>query len=315
VHAKAEGFIANGYQRLLTFEVPGGGFSWFGSAPANKILTAYGLMEFSDMSRVYDVDPRLISRTQDWLASQQQEDGSWKPDTQFINEGATNRYNSDVLRITAYIAWSLKSTGYQGSAVERAKQFVEKHMMAKVDTYTLAIVANFAADYGADREFTRQAIQILLDARTEKDEQTWWNAEETSVYATGPSASVETTGLAVQALLQSGEASATARKALTYIASKKDAYGTWGTTQATIMALRALLTATEKGAADVRGTVVVLLNGKPAEKLELTPENNDLLHQFVFKNVDAQSALTVSAVRGKGRTCLSDRGKLLPSLG
>ena len=32
VHAKAEGFIANGYQRLLAFEVPGGGFSWFGSA-------------------------------------------------------------------------------------------------------------------------------------------------------------------------------------------------------------------------------------------------------------------------------------------
>ena len=47
VHAKAEGYIANGYQRLLTFEVPGGGFSWFGQAPANKILTSYGLMEFS----------------------------------------------------------------------------------------------------------------------------------------------------------------------------------------------------------------------------------------------------------------------------
>jgi uncharacterized protein YfaS (alpha-2-macroglobulin family) len=301
VHAKAEGFIANGYQRLLTFEVPGGGFSWFGNAPANKILTAYGLMEFYDMSRVHDVDPKLISRTQQWLASQQLEDGSWKPDTQFINEGATNRYNSDVLRITAYLAWALKDTGYQGPAVEKAKQFVEKHMTAKVDTYTLAVVANFAADYGADREFTRQAIQMLLDARTEKDEQVWWSAEETSVYATGPSAAVETTGLAVQALLQSGEASATARKALSYIASKKDAYGTWGTTQATIMALRALLTATEKGAADVRGTVVVLLNGKPAEKLELTPENNDLLHQFVFKNVDAQSASTVGLqFEGKG---------------
>jgi uncharacterized protein YfaS (alpha-2-macroglobulin family) len=301
VHAKAEGFIANGYQRLLTFEVPGGGFSWFGNAPANKILTAYGLMEFYDMSRVHDVDPKLISRTQQWLASQQREDGSWKPDTQFINEGATNRYNSDVLRITAYLAWALKDTGYQGPAVEKAKQFVEKHMAAKVDTYTLAVVANFAADYKDDREFTRQAIQMLLDARTEKDEQVWWSAEETSVYATGPSAAVETTGLAVQALLQSGEASGTARKALTYIASKKDAYGTWGTTQATIMALRALLTATEKGAADVRGTVVVLLNGTPAEKLELTPENNDLLHQFVFKNVDAQSASTVGLqFEGKG---------------
>jgi hypothetical protein len=49
------------------------------------------------------------------------------------------------------------------------------------------------------------------------------------------------------------------------------------------MALRALLLATEKGAADVRGTLEVLLNGKPVENLTLTPENNDLLHQFVFK--------------------------------
>src|SRR6202042_3385990 len=127
VHAKAEGFIATGYQRLLTFEVPGGGFSWFGQAPANKILTSYGLMEFSDMSKVHDVDPNLIQRTQQWLASQQQPDGSWKPDTNFINEGATNRFNTDVLRITAYIAWSLENTGYQGPAVEKAKQFIEKN--------------------------------------------------------------------------------------------------------------------------------------------------------------------------------------------
>jgi hypothetical protein len=301
VHAKAEGFIANGYQRLLTFEVPGGGFSWFGNAPANRILTAYGLMEFYDMSKVHDVDPKLISRTQEWLASQQQGDGSWKPDTQFINEGATNRYNSDVLRITAYIAWSLRNTGYHGQAVEKAKQFVEKHMTAKVDTYTLAVVANFATEYGTDREFTRQATQMLLDARTEKDELVLWTAEETSVYATGPSASVETTGLAVQALLKSGEASETARKALNYIVSKKDAYGTWGTTQATIMALRAILTSTEKGSADVRGTVVVLLNGQPAEKLELTPENNDLLHQFVFKNVSTEGVSKIGLqFEGKG---------------
>jgi len=301
VHAKAEGYIANGYQRLLTFEVPGGGFSWFGQVPANKILTAYGLMEFYDMSKVYDVDPKLIARTQQWLAGQQQADGSWKPDTSFINEGATNRFNSDVLRITAYIAWSLENTGYQGTAVEQAKQFVEKHMNAKMDAYTLAVLANFAVDYGQDREFTRQAMQLLLDARTEKDEQAWWSADETGVYSTGASASVETTGLAAQALLKWGEASGTARKAMSYIASKKDAGGTWGTTQATIMALRALLLATEKGAADTRGTLVVLLNGKPAEKLVLTPENNDLLHQFVFKGIDSQSASTVEIqFEGKG---------------
>src|SRR5437879_12004353 len=88
---------------------------------------------------------------------------------------------------------------------------------------------------------------------------------------------------------------------MTYIAAKKDASGMWSTTQATIMALRALLLASEKGAADVRGTLEVVLNGKTAERLVLTPENNDLLHQFVFKDVDAKGGNTVEIrFAGKG---------------
>jgi hypothetical protein len=301
VHAKAEGFIANGYQRLLTFEVPGGGFSWFGSAPANKILTAYGLMEFSDMSKVYDIDPKVISRTQQWLVGQQQPDGSWRPDASFINEGATNRYNNDLLRITAYIAWSLENTGYRGPAVEKANQFVVKHMGEKMDAYTLAVLANFAVDYGKDRDLAREAMKLLLNSATEKDDRVWWNTEETAVYATGTSASVETTGLALQALLKWGEAPGTARKALNYITAQKGASGTWGTTQATIMALRALLLATEKSSADVRGTSEVLLNGKPVDKIILTPENNDLLHQFVLTGIDPQKPNMVEIrFEGKG---------------
>jgi hypothetical protein len=67
------------------------------------------------------------------------------------------------------------------------------------------------------------------------------------------------------------------------------------------MALRALLLATEKGAADVRGTLQVLLNGETVEKLTLTPENNDLLHQFVLKRLEAKGANTVGIrFEGKG---------------
>lgn len=301
IHAKAEGFISNGYQRLLTFEVPGGGFSWFGNAPANKILTAYGLMEFYDMSKVHDVDPNLIARTQSWLAAQQQDGGSWKPDQQFINEGATNRYNTDVLRITAYLAWSLENTGYRGPAVERAKTYIEKHLRGKEDSYTLAVLANFAVDGGKDREFIREMMGRLLDARIENADEAWWNAEETAVYSTGASASVETTGLALQALLKWGESTNTARKALRFITAKKDAAGNWGTTQATIMALRALLLATEKGSADVRGTVEIVLNGKSVEQLVLNEENNDLLHQFVFRDLDPKGANTMEIkFEGKG---------------
>ena len=301
VHAKAEGYISNGYQRLLTFEVKSGGFSWFGEAPANKILTSYGLMEFSDMSKVYEVDARVIQRTQQWLASQQQADGSWKPDTQFINEGATNRYNTDVLRITAYIAWSLGNTGYQGPAAQKAREYIQKNLSEKADPYTLAVLANFAVDSGKDREFINRAMQMLLEARTEKGEQAWWTSEETGVYSTGTSATIETTGLAAQALLKWGQASGTTRKALAYITAKKDASGAWGSTQATIMALRALLLASEKGTSDLRGTVEIAINGKTAQKLVLNSENNDLFHQFVFNDFEGSDANAVEIrYDGKG---------------
>lgn len=293
VHAKAEGYIANGYQRLLTFEVPGGGFSWFGQAPANKILTAYGLMEFSDMAKVADVDPRVIERTAVWLASQQQADGSWKPDTYFINEGATNRFNSDEERIAAYLGWALANAGQQGEAVEKAERYVEEHESGTQDAYTLAVIANFAVEYGKDREFTRRAMEGLLNARTEKGEQDWWSAQETGMYATGESAAIETTGLATQALLKWGQASETARKALAYLTAHKEASGTWGTTQATIMALRALLLATQLSASDVRGGLAVMVDGKEVESLQLTAENNDLLHQFVLKGIDGREARDV----------------------
>ncbi len=310
IHAKAEGFIANGYQRLLTFEVAGGGFSWFGSAPANKILTAYGLMEFGDMAKVYDVDSRLIARTQQWLAGQQQPDGSWKPDANFINEGATNRYNSEALRIAAYLGWSLENTGYRGPAVDRAKSFVESQMgSAKPDAYTLAVLSNFAADYAKDREFIHRTAQMLIAAATEKEDQAWWTSEETPMYATGSSAAVETTGLAVQALLKSGEGPATARKALAFLASKKDATGAWGSTQATIMALRAILLSTEKGAADTRGTVEITLNGRSVESLTLTADNNDLLHQFTLPAGASGSNAVALRFTGKGGLAYQVAGK------
>jgi hypothetical protein len=46
--------------------------------------------------------------------------------------------------------------------------FLLRPPVAKVDTYTLAVMANFAASYRPDREFARQAVQQLLEARVRK---------------------------------------------------------------------------------------------------------------------------------------------------
>ena len=41
------------------------------------MLTAYGLMEFTDMGQVSYVDPTLIERTANFIMSQQNGDGCW----------------------------------------------------------------------------------------------------------------------------------------------------------------------------------------------------------------------------------------------
>ncbi len=200
------------------------------------------------MSKVHDVDAKVIQRTQQWLAGQQQPDGSWKPDTAFINEGATNRYNSDVLRITAYIAWSLENTGYHGPAVEKARQFIEKHSEREGGRLHAGGARQFRRGLRqGSRVYSPQPCSCCSTRAPKKTNRPGGAPMKPASMPPAPAPAVETTGLAVQALLKWGEARGTARKALTYIASKKDASGAWGTTQATIMALRALLLSTEKG--------------------------------------------------------------------
>src|SRR5258707_13576575 len=74
---KAESFLSVGYQKLLTFERPGGGFDWWGSGEPLVWLSAYGLQEFNDMAKVWPVDKGVIERTQKWLRKQQGSDGTW----------------------------------------------------------------------------------------------------------------------------------------------------------------------------------------------------------------------------------------------
>jgi hypothetical protein len=73
IQLKAEALMSTGYQRLLTFEHKTGGYSWFGDQdPAPYLsVTAFGLMEFSDMAQVQQVDEAMMKRTHDWLVAQQ----------------------------------------------------------------------------------------------------------------------------------------------------------------------------------------------------------------------------------------------------
>ena len=67
---RAQALLDAGLKRLTTFECAEKGYEWFGGDPGHEALTAYGLMEFTEMSTVTNnVDPAMLVRTRAWLMS------------------------------------------------------------------------------------------------------------------------------------------------------------------------------------------------------------------------------------------------------
>lgn len=282
---KAEGFINAGYQRLVSYEVPGGGFEWFGKAPAHRILTAYGLMEFYDMSKVYEVDPAIITRTQQWLAKCQESDGSYKPAEGGIREGAIDKFTDSVFRATAYITWALASTEYKGPEVGKGIEYLKKHLDEMKDNYTIALTANTLAAVDPEDKATLNVVQALFEKRVEKDDVVYWPAQsETPTCGTGASADIEVTALAVQAFIRCGRNLDTVSKAINYLVKNKDAYGTWQSTQATIQALRAMLMAERGATAKSNANVEVIFNDQSISKIKIDESNSDVLQQIDAKD-------------------------------
>jgi uncharacterized protein YfaS (alpha-2-macroglobulin family) len=292
---KAEGFINAGYQRLVSYEVPGGGFEWFGKAPAHRILTAYGLMEFYDMSKVYEVDPAIISRTQQWLAKCQESDGSYKPSKGGIREGAINEFTDDVFRNTAYITWALASTGYEGPEISKGIEYLRKHLDDIKDNYTIALTANALAIVDPVDKTTLSVLQTLFEKRIEKEDVVYWPSQsETPTHGSGVAADIEVTALAVQAFIRSGRELGAVSKAITYLVKNKDAYGTWQSTQATIQALRAMLMAERGATARTNATVNVIFDQESISKLRVDENNNDVLQLVDLKNHTHKGENTVT---------------------
>jgi uncharacterized protein YfaS (alpha-2-macroglobulin family) len=280
VQLQAEQYVSTGYQRLLTFEVPGGGFSLFGQPPAEAFLTTYGLFEFHDMAQVYPVDEALIERTARWLLSRQAPDGTWS------ERGYSEHWQIDSeLPTTAYIAWALIEAGYANTPeVGRAIDYIREFALQEGNAYSLALAANALAAYDPRDGTARAVLDRLYEMRVVEGDVVYWTISGASFMgATGPSGSVETTALAAYALMQADVHADAVSGALSYLIQGKDSWGTWATTQATILSLKALLLSMEAGER-VQGpaTVRVSLNGERLQEITIDESNADVVHQVTF---------------------------------
>jgi MFS family permease len=305
---KAEEYINLGYQRLLTFEVVGGGFSLFGDVPADRMLTAYGLQEFADMSRVFPVDDDVLKRSANWLFSQQENDGSWQNDRGLVHESTWSALGNDRLPVTAYIAWSLVDAGFSDQAgTQKALDYVRENQNQATDAYVLALVTNalVSADLKSGSGMDSSTL-ALLERLAGMAKQSGGGAEWSSGVATftgseGVTGSIETTALAALAFLRSDTHPEMANAALTAILKSKDSYGTWYSTQATVLSLKALIESMRAGAEDVDADITITLNDGQTRKVSVDKANFDVVQlvQFDDINLGRENVVQVKA-SGKG---------------
>jgi hypothetical protein len=153
------------------------------------------------------------------------------------------------------------------------------------DPHVLALVCNalLAVDPRGDSARPYLARLDSLKRVSADGKLAWWEqprASCTMFYATGRAGSIETTALASLALFGGGRSPDTVRGALAWLAGQKDSAGAWHTTQATVLALKALIAGTGKPlGSGAERRFELLVDGRVVRSVVVPPDQADVLQQ------------------------------------
>ncbi len=245
--------LEKGYRRLIGFECETGGFEWFGNDPGHDALTAYGLMEFTDMAQVRHVDSAMLQRTRDWLLKQRDGKGGFERKTR-----TRHTWLAEPEVAYTYNTWALLEAGVDADLVEEVA-WVRRTAKATDNTYVMALAANVFSRAGE-----KEGEEHMLDklAGRQSDNGSLEGATVSVVGSGGESLRIETTSLAAIAWLRNPNYIQNVEKAIKYLAEVCKG-GRFGSTQSTILALRAIV-AYDKANVNpkTQGSLKLIVDGK-----------------------------------------------------
>ncbi len=251
---RSAGILETGYKRLLGFESPNGGFEWFGGDPGHDALTAYGLLEFSDMSQVRHVDGAMLKRTRAWMLDQRDGKGGYHRKTHTLHTWVT-----DPECANTYNTWALLESGINADLTTEV-QWVRDAGEKSSNTYVVALAANVLAKAG-DEEGLNHLLDKLAGSQTEDGSLN--GATQSVVGSGGEALAIETTALAVTAWLQNPSYAEQVEKSIKYLAEVCKA-GRFGSTQSTVLALRAIVAYdASRATPKAPGSVELIVDDKP----------------------------------------------------
>ncbi len=268
---KTHGTLDRGYKLLTGYETKQKGYEWFGQSPGHEALTAYGLMEFSDMAKVYDVDKKMVERTAEWLMSRRDGKGGFtRSSTALDSFGRANEATTN-----AYIMWALAEAKRIGQM--QAELAVQRELGESTkDPYLLALATNTSLLANPKGEGLAMAKRL---AAMQGADGAWSGAKESITMSGGESLAIETTAFAMLALIKAGnEYAAQIRSGAEYINKHRGGYGQWGNTQATILGLKALVAYSESARQMASGGKATLyVNGQAVKTIEFDKGRREAL--------------------------------------
>ncbi len=318
---KAQNFIGQGFQRFLTFEIKNGGFSYYAAPPMSPYLSAYGLMILYDTNKVYQIDSAVMERTKNAILASRRSDGSWPTNIQPLVEGSGPRIHDlrpdrhfgmiqrviaqsvpspQDLTTTAYITWALAEAGLTQAELSPSTAFLKGKLNEMKDPYTLALCANALLILDPKDSDAIDILNRLSTTNTTENNTTCWK-EGKSLYCTGTPAAIETTALVASALIKANMNPEIISRSLSYLTQAKSKNGLWHSTQATALALRALLASQDySGSFDVDLSGDITVNGARTDSFKVDEKNKELFLSFDLKK---------HVIKGKNSVNLDAKGK------
>lgn len=289
---KAINYISSGYQKLLTYEVSNekGGYSLYGRSPAETVLTAYGLMEFSDLSKVYKVDEKVINNMNDFLYKKQNLDGSFQ-----ITGGHTGGtgLNGDMAKV-AYVVWALSESNPNDDRLDKSIEYLKKNIDKAKDNYTIALIANTLVNI-KDKDAKDYLDKLLINIKTNGDS-AYLESNISDYYGSRSSVqNCQTVALTSMALSKSAYKQDVNKMLINYLMNSVDTNGMWHSTQATILSLKALNTFNTKNDLSAQ-TIKVKMNSKE-ENIEIK-ENSLDYYEVSFDNLNKENKLIMNIEKG-----------------
>ncbi len=288
VAARAKELLDKGYAKLVSFECPDTplkarqGFEWFGAPDQqHEALTAYGLLQFKDMARVHPVDPELIKRTQAYLLSRKNGQGGFNRNPRGLDRfGRAPDYTTN-----AYIVWALvesdptdaEKLDLKAEIAALKAEALNASSTGGKDAYFVALTANVLL-LRNDRETAYKLLDRLKEKHLKNGEVT--GAVTSVTNSGGRDLAIEATALALLGWLRANDPTyaTTIKDATKWLAQQRGGYGGFGSTQSTIMALKALALHAKKSAHPAEaGRLALVVGGKEAAARTFTEKDVDVI--------------------------------------